>query len=93
LVTSKPGKHTGYGLYVASDLVVRNGGTFRIYSGNEILTLYRNKWRRVEHYAKVNKSWNGTWVAMIFDLDAQISIDDVYLTLPPSQGTELEDFF
>jgi anti-anti-sigma regulatory factor len=93
LVTSKPGKHTGYGLYVASDLVVRNGGTFRIFSGNEIFTLYRNKWRRVEHFAKINKGWNGTWIAMIFDLNSSISIEDVYLTLPPSQGTEMEDYF
>jgi hypothetical protein len=93
LVTSKPDKHTGYGLYVASELVARNGGTFRIFSGNEIFTLYQKNWRRKEHITKLDNGWPGTWLAMIFNLDSQISIDDVYLTLPPSQGTELEEFF
>lgn len=93
LVTSKPEKHSGYGLYVASELAVRNGGTFRMFSGNEVFTRYRKGWQKRESLTRVSDPWNGTWVAMILDLDATISVGDVYVTLPPAPGTELEDFF
>jgi anti-sigma regulatory factor (Ser/Thr protein kinase) len=93
LVTSKPEKHSGYGLYVASELVVRNGGTFRIFSGSEIYTRYRRRWQKRENLTRVPDPWNGTWVAMILDLDATISVGDVYVTLPPMPGAEMEDFF
>lgn len=93
LVTSKPEKHSGYGLYVASELVVRNGGTFRIFSGSEIYTRYQREWQKRENLTRVPDPWNGTWVAMILDLDATISVGDVYVTLPPMPGAELEDFF
>ncbi len=93
LVTSKPDKHSGYGLYVASELVVRNGGTFRIFSGDEIYTRYQKNWQKRENLLRVQDPWNGTWVAMILDLDARIPVGDVYVTLPPMPGAELEEFF
>jgi anti-sigma regulatory factor (Ser/Thr protein kinase) len=93
LVTSKPERHSGYGLYVASELVVRNGGTFRVFSGTEIYTRYLRNWQKRENLMHVPDPWNGTWVAMILDLDATISVGDVYGTLPPIPGAELEDFF
>jgi hypothetical protein len=93
LVTAKPERHSGYGLYVASELVVRNGGTFRIFSGTEIYTRYRRGWQKRENLTHVPDPWNGTWIAMILDLDATISVGDVYVTLPPMPGAELEDFF
>lgn len=93
LVTSKPDRHSGYGLYVASELVVRNGGTFRIFSGGEILTRYGGGWHRKEHMRTVRECWPGTWIAMIVDLNKTLSIDDVYVTLPPPPGMETEDFF
>jgi anti-sigma regulatory factor (Ser/Thr protein kinase) len=93
LVTSKPDRHSGYGLYVASELVVRNGGTFRIFSGNEIFTCYRKGWRRMEHTSNVTDAWDGTWISMILDLDAALSVEDVYTTLPAIPGAELQDFF
>jgi hypothetical protein len=93
LVTSKLGIHTGYGLYVASELVARNGGTFRIFSGNEVFTLYQKYLCRKEHIAEVSNGWSGTWIAMIFNLDSQIPLEDVYSSLPPPKETKLEDFF
>lgn len=93
LCTSKPDQHTGYGLYVASELIVRNGGVFRLFSGREILTLLRTKWRRKQRLARVPVGWNGTWIAMIIDLDHVLSVEDVYLTLPPKPGIDEEDFF
>jgi hypothetical protein len=41
----------------------------------------------------VRERWPGTWIAMIIDLNATLSIDDVYVTLPPPPGMETEDFF
>ncbi len=93
LVTSKPSKHSGYGLYVARELVVRNGGTFRVFSDREIFTCYRRKWRRMENLTTVPDPWKGCWIAMILDLDANIPLGDVYITLPPLPGTELQEFF
>jgi anti-sigma regulatory factor (Ser/Thr protein kinase) len=93
LVTSKPGRHSGYGLYVVSELAVRNGGTFRIFSGNELLTLYRKGWRRQEYQATVPAGWAGTWIAILLNLDSMLPIGEVYSTLPPAEGAEVEDFF
>jgi anti-sigma regulatory factor (Ser/Thr protein kinase) len=93
LVTSKPGQHSGYGLYVVSELAVRNGGTFRIFSGNEVLTLYRRGWTRREYHAVVPQGWQGTWIAILLDLDSLLPIGDVYSTLPPAEGAEAEDYF
>lgn len=93
LITSKPDRHSGYGLYVASELAVRNGGTFRIFSGNEVLTVYRRRWQRMQLLNKVKVPWRGTWIAMLIDLNSVLPIGDVYSTLPPSDGAELDDFF
>lgn len=93
LTTSKPGKHSGYGLYVASELTVRNGGTFRIFSGREILTIYRRGSTRMIHRVQVPCQWNGTWIAMLLDLNTVLPIRDVYATLPPAPGKEVEDYF
>ncbi len=59
LTTSKPGKHSGYGLYVASELAVRNGGTFRMFSGREALTVFRSGSRRIIHRVQVSSPWQG----------------------------------
>ena len=93
LITSKPDKHSGYGLYVASELIIRNGGTFRIFSGNEIFTCYRKRWQRKENLTSVSTGWDGTWIAMIVDLDGLLPVEDVYSILPPIPGVELQDFF
>jgi anti-sigma regulatory factor (Ser/Thr protein kinase) len=93
LLTSKPDRHSGYGLYVATELILRNGGTFRMISGNESLTLYRKNWRRRESFAPVDRGWKGTWITMIIDLESVLPIKDVYLTLPSLEDSEKEDFF
>ena len=93
LLTSKPDRHSGYGLYVATELILRNGGTFRLLSGRECMTLYRKHWRRQESFAKVDGGWQGTWITMIINLDSVLPIKDVYLTLPSADETAKEDFF
>jgi len=93
LLTSKPDRHSGYGLYVATELIQRNGGTFRIISGTESLTLYRKYGRRHERVAAIDRGWQGTWITMIIDLDSVLPIGDVYLTLPAAEDAEKEDFF
>lgn len=93
LLTSKPDRHSGYGLYVATELILRNGGTFRVISGKESLTLYRKNWRRHERFMTIGRGWQGTWITMIIDLDSVLPIKDVYLTLPSAEDAEREDFF
>jgi hypothetical protein len=95
LVTSKPGKHSGYGLYVASELTVRNGGTFRLFSGPEVLTLCKKRDRRLEYRDQLSRTpgWNGTWIAILLDLNSVVPILDVYNALPAIEGAPTEDFF
>lgn len=98
LVTSKPVApghetgHAGYGLFLASEIAVRNGGTFRIASDQRSLTMFQRAGRRraetVEH-----SRWPGTVVALMLDLDNVVSIRDVYRSLPLPAGFSAEDFF
>jgi hypothetical protein len=98
LVTSKPVSpehatgHAGYGLFLASEIAVRNRGTFRISSDARSLTLFeRNGRRRAETLDHTR--WPGTIVSLLLDLDNVVSIRDVYQTLPLPVGYTPEDFF
>lgn len=98
LVTSKPVTplhdtgHAGYGLYLASEITVRNGGTFRITSDDRSLTLYRQR-NRPRAAATRHSRWQGTIVALVLDLQNVISIRDVYASLPYPEGYAAGDFF
>jgi hypothetical protein len=102
LVTSKPVRsaegigHSGFGLYIVSELTLRNGGTFRLMSGSDSLTLYKrqvrdNSARRSE---LVNSPyWQGTLISLLLHLDNLLPIGEVYRTLPPPKDVGEEDFF
>jgi len=103
-VTSKPVTtpdepgHAGYGLYIASELAVRNGGTFRITSGASTLMRFRgwNPARQTPYRGTEEEShapWQGTVVTMVLDLEQLLPISDVYATLPPPRGYADDDFF
>ena len=98
LVTSKPvvapeqPGHAGYGLYLASEVAVRNGGTFLMASGDHSLSLFLKGGRRGAQIVR-HRPWRGTVVAIILSMDNVVSIRDVYATLPQPAGYEDEDFF
>lgn len=102
-VTSKPMRspdepgHAGYGLYVASELTVRNGGTFRLTSDDETLLRFRTYTERLAYRRKSSIErhgrWHGTVVSLILDLENLLPIGEVYSTLPAPEGYASEDFF
>jgi anti-sigma regulatory factor (Ser/Thr protein kinase) len=93
LVTSKPDRqHAGYGLYITSEVVICNGGTFCITSNDQTLTRYIKKARR--HSDPQNHTnWLGTWIGMIINLNRPIPLKDIYAHLPAPRGYTEEDFF
>lgn len=96
LVTSKPHLgHSGYGLYVVSELTVRNNGTFRVMSDSEIYTRFRVGWDRKHELRNARgRGWEGTWISILLDLENSLPLLDVYASLPPIRGADdLEDFF
>jgi hypothetical protein len=99
LVTSKPVRekdkpgHAGYGLYVVSELTVRNGGTFSLTSDARTLTMNRHPYGRTRAHVRSHAPWQGTIVAVVLNLDNLLPIGEVYSSLPLPAGYEEEDFF
>lgn len=97
LVTSKPvidgvsQGHSGYGLFVASELAIRNGGTIAITSGDCTVVRYKKKWRRRRDSYR-GTPWKGTIVQILLDLNNLLDIGEVYRALPAPEGPE-HDFF
>ncbi len=98
LVTSKPVRkgsevgHSGYGLYVVSELAVRNAGNFALTSGDSTIMKYSvrsNPKTKLTHH----DAWKGTIVSVLFDLNLLLPIREVYKTLPMIEGYSEEDFF
>lgn len=98
LVTSKPVTpefpvaHAGYGLFLASEIAVRNHGTFMLASDDRSLSMYQRHARR--HAVSVRHArWKGTIVCLVMDLSNVVPLRDVYQTLPRPDGYSAEDFF
>jgi hypothetical protein len=92
LVTSKRKAHAGYGLFILSELIYRNLGTYLVSSGTATVVGYRQGGahkREVQQHAP----WSGTVVSMIVNLNAKLPLSEVYKTMPLPPGFEQEDFF
>lgn len=90
--TSKPDRHSGYGLYLLSEVIARNRGTFSLTSGLATLTGYskhgRLAFERISH-----RPWQGTIVSVIINLHERLPILDVYREMPAPSGYTDDDFF
>ena len=92
LVTSKSAAHSGYGLYVLSELVRRNRGTYSISSGANTIIGYLTKQGPVEE-VHLHAPWRGTVVTVILDLQNKLPLGEVYKTLPLPAGVSEDDLF
>ena len=89
-VTSKTRAHSGYGLYVVSDLAARNGGRFRLTSGrSSLLRQPVGLRRRIAQTVLDHLAWQGTAVGLMFDLSRSLPLVAVYNTLE----RDAEDYF
>ncbi len=88
--TSKSSGHSGYGLYLLSELISRNGGTFLLASGHATLIGYRRDGKLfVESYE--NRYWQGTIVSVIIDLTRDLPLLQIYKEMPLPEGLTHED--
>ena len=81
-VTSKPGVHGGYGLWVAKRLCERSEGAFKLASGR---FSYASGGKRRGRAARLAASaeWPGTFVGLRLALSGQLDVTRVYDELPP----------
>lgn len=88
--TSKSSGHSGYGLYLLSELISRNGGTFLLASGHATLIGYRRAGKLfVESFQ--NRPWQGTIVSVIIDLTRDLPLLQIYKEMPLPEGFTHED--
>lgn len=90
--TSKKDRHTGYGLYILAQLIARNRGTFLVSSGGATLIGYQ-KGNDVTYDTYLHRSWQGTIVSVIIDLNQQLPLSDVYRSMPAIPGYDQDDIF
>src|SRR5213593_3218912 len=64
--TSKSVGHSGYGLYLLSELISRNRGTFLLASGASTLVGYRRA-EKLFLEGFTHRPWRGTIVSVIID--------------------------
>lgn len=89
--TSKKAGHSGYGLYLLSELISRNRGTFLLASGTATLIGYRRAGKLyVEGFS--NSCWQGTIVSVIIDLSRELPLNQIYREMPVSGPDEDELF-
>lgn len=90
--TSKSSRHSGYGLFLLSEVVARNRGTFMISSGTATLIAYLRGGQVVfDSYS--HKPWQGTIVSVIIDLRQRLPILDVYRAMPESSEVFTDEIF
>jgi hypothetical protein len=78
-ITSKPGVHGGYGLWVAKRTCVINGGCLKIASETD--RFVAGLGRKTKAVQRV--SWPGTFVALRLGLSGSLDVTRVYDELPP----------
>jgi len=64
----------GYGLYVVRRLIEENKGRMTIVSGDECVTIQRGHKTR----CALHRTWNGTFVGLLIDLQNPLPLDAVY---------------
>jgi len=90
--TSKRQGHSGYGLYLLSELIGRNRGTFLLASGGCSLVGYRRQ-RKTVFDAYHHAPWRGTIVSVILDLNQRLPLSDIYREMPTLPDLETDDIF
>lgn len=90
--TSKASAHSGYGLYLLSELIRRNRGTFLLSSGTATLVGFERA-KKLAFEAFRHRAWQGTIVSVIIDLTNPLPLLDIYREMPAPAGYEAEDLF
>jgi len=81
-VTSKPGEHGGYGLWVSRRLCERSAGAFKLASGGSTFASSRRGSGKSGGLPR-SLEWPGTFVAMRLTLSGGLDVARIYDELPP----------
>jgi signal transduction histidine kinase len=81
-VTSKPDRHSGYGLALARELVEQNQGNLLIISGNEAFTAGVGYTRRLD----LSVPWQGTIVVLEWNTDRPLDSKAIYDEWTKAEG-------
>jgi len=90
--TSKKRSHSGYGLFLLSEVVARNRGTFVLTSGSATLVGYQKR-KKIEFDVYTHRPWQGTIVSVIIDLHGPLPLSEVYREMPVNPEWESDDLF
>jgi hypothetical protein len=90
--TSKVRRHSGYGLYLLSELLRRNRGTFLLSSGTATLVGFERR-KMLAFEAFRHRAWRGTIVSAIINLSNSLPLLDIYKEMPAPAGYSAEDLF
>jgi len=90
--TSKKQRHSGYGLFLLSEVIARNRGTFALTSGSATLVGYQKR-KRIEFDVFTHSPWRGTIVSVIIDLHGPLPLSEVYREMPIDPELEADDLF
>jgi anti-sigma regulatory factor (Ser/Thr protein kinase) len=90
--TSKSHGHSGYGLFLLSELLSRNRGTFLLTSGAATIVGYRRRGSlQVDHFT--HRPWQGTIVSVVIDLQRDLPLLQIYNEMPLPEGTTDDELF
>jgi len=83
-VTGKPEVHSGYGLYVTRRLCERNGGIFKLASGDHWFKSDRGR----TECGNLRSPWPGTFVALRLSLQQDLDVNRIYEEMEPLEVTQ-----
>ena len=90
--TSKSHGHSGYGLFLLSELLSRNRGTFLLTSGNATIVGYRRRGTlQVDQFS--HRYWQGTIVSVVIDLQRDLPLLQIYNEMPLPEGFTDDELF
>jgi hypothetical protein len=87
-VTSTGQNYRGMGLYLASELVVRNRGRLFLASDDGRLEVAGGREVPVQMRYNSESIWPGTIVSFLFALDRELSTLDIYNSMGPYPGED-----
>jgi anti-sigma regulatory factor (Ser/Thr protein kinase) len=90
-ISSKIGDgHSGYGLTLAQDLMKQSGGTYILFSGDELFLCQNGKPLSKN---STNCGWNGTLLVLEWEMNKQLDASSVYNSWPMPDGMNEDDYF
>ena len=80
--------HSGYGLFIARELIQQNNGMLALISGDELFYFSSN----TQTQKKISAPWSGTLLVLELNTDRPVDISKIYKDMPLPEGFSHDDF-